>query len=188
MELVSVDFLDVGASHPYRNFVNTLVRNGVTAGCGGGNYCPNLSVTREQMAVFLLVSKEGTGYVPPNCTVPTFGDVPCASPFARWIYELVDRGVTAGCGGGNYCPASPVTREQMAVFLLVTLEGEGYLPPACVAPQFGDVPCSSGFARWINELADRGITGGCGGGNYCPASAVTRGEMAVFLVSTFGLT
>jgi hypothetical protein len=37
------------------------------------------------------------------------------------------------------------------------------------------------------ELFNEGITGGCGGGNYCPGSPNTRGQMAVFLVKTFGL-
>jgi hypothetical protein len=96
--------------------------------------------------------------------------------------------VTAGCGGGNYCPTADVTRAQMAVFLLRTLEGASYAPPACVTPVFSDVPCSSGFAPWINELAARGITAGCGGGNYCPSNPNTRGQMAVFLTTTFGLT
>jgi hypothetical protein len=184
---VQVHFLDVPVGHAFHNHVNTLARNEVTGGCGGGNYCPDASVTREQMAVFLLVAKEGAGYQPPACTAPMFNDVPCSSPFARWINELAARGITGGCGGGNYCPQSAVTREQMAVFLLKTLEPPGYLPPACVTPAFGDVPCSSPFARWINELAARAITGGCGGGNYCPAHPNTRGQMAVFVVATFGL-
>jgi hypothetical protein len=75
----------------------------------------------------------------------------------------------------------------MAVFLLKTLEPPGYVPPPCTAPVFGDVPCSSPFARWVNELVTRGITGGCGGGDYCPLAPVTRGQMSVFLVVTFGL-
>ncbi len=95
--------------------------------------------------------------------------------------------MTAGCGGGNYCPTDPVTRAQMAVFLLRTHDGSAYTPPACVTPTFADVPCSSAFAPWIDELALRGITAGCGGGNYCPATPVTRGQMAVFLVVTFAL-
>jgi hypothetical protein len=52
---------------------------------------------------------------------------------------------------------------------------------------FGDVPCPSLFADWIEQLAAEGITGGCGNGNYCPGNAVTRGQMAVFLVKIFGL-
>jgi hypothetical protein len=159
----------------------------VTAGCTGGNYCPDSAVTREQMAVFLLRSNDGPTFVPPACTVPSFGDVPCSSVYAIWINELVARSVTAGCGGGNYCPGDAVTREQMAVFLLRTLEGPAYTPPACVTPTFADVPCSSGFARWIEELVLRGITAGCGGGLYCPTQAVSRGQMAVFLTATFGL-
>jgi hypothetical protein len=50
------------------------------------------------------------------------------------------------------------------------------------------VPCSSGFAPWINEVFRRGITSGCGGGNYCPALAVTREQMAVFLTQTWALS
>jgi serine protease AprX len=185
---VQVDFLDVPPAHPFHAHVNTLARNQVTGGCGGGNYCVDASVTREQMAVFLLLSKEGSTYSPPACTTPTFADVPCGSPFAKWVNELARRGVTSGCGGGNYCPGAAVTREQMSVFLLLTKEGAGYNPPACVTPLFTDVPCSSPFAKWINELSRRGTTGGCGGGNFCPASPNTRGQMAVFLVTTFGLT
>jgi hypothetical protein len=181
------DFLDVDQLHPFHDFVEALVRGEVTAGCGGGNYCPDSAVTREQMAVFLLRSKEGPTYAPPVCTMPAFSDVPCSSLFAPWINELVARGVTVGCGGGNYCPADPVTREQMAVFLLRTLEGPTYTPPDCAMPTFSDVPCSSPFARWIEELVLRGITAGCGGGLYCPLLAVSRGQMAVFLTVTFAL-
>jgi hypothetical protein len=75
----------------------------------------------------------------------------------------------------------------MAPFLLRTLLGPTYSPPACVTPTFPDVPCSSPFAPWINDLVARGISGGCGGGNYCPLQPVTRGQMSVFLVATFGL-
>jgi hypothetical protein len=180
------DFRDVPGPHPFHRFVESLVRRRVTGGCGGGNYCPDDGVTRQQMAVFLLTSKEPPGYQPPACTTPLFNDLPCSSPYARWVNELAARGITGGCGGGNYCPSSGVSREQMAVFLLSTYEPPGYLPPACTAPVFADVPCASPFARWVNELVARGITGGCGGGLYCPLAPVTRGQMAVFLSATFG--
>ena len=75
----------------------------------------------------------------------------------------------------------------MAVLLLRAFEGAGYTPPACANPTFSDVPCSSPFAPWIYELVDRGITVGCGGNNYCPGGFATRGQMAVFVVKTFGL-
>jgi hypothetical protein len=184
--LLSV-FGDVPAGDTYWRHIHALYNAGVTGGCGGGNYCPASPVTREQMSVFLLVSREGAEYQPAACSAPPFADVPVSSGYCRWIRELAARSVTGGCGGGNYCASSAVTRAQMAVFLLVTLEGSGYSPAACTSAPFADVPTSSPYCRWIRELAARGVTGGCGGGNYCPDSAVTRGQMSVFLATTFGL-
>ena len=184
---VGGSFPDVASSSLFYPAIETVLHNGVTAGCGGGNYCPADSVTRQQMAVFLLKAKEGGTYAPPDCTTQVFDDVPCSSPFAPWVNELSARGVTAGCGGANYCPGSPTTRQQMAVFLLKTLEGSAFVPPACTVEVFGDVPCSSPFAPWINEIAARGVTGGCGGGDFCPTAEVARQQMAVFLTKTFGL-
>jgi hypothetical protein len=181
-------FSDVPLAHPLWRFVHALYNAGVTGGCGGTSFCPDSSVTRDQMSVFLLVSKEGSTYQPPACTTAPFNDVPTSSPFCRWVQELVTRGVTGGCGNGNYCPASAVTRAQMAVFLLVTKEGSSYNPPACTTAPFTDVPATDPFCRWIKELVTRGITAGCGGGNYCPGAAVTRGQMSVFLAATFALT
>jgi hypothetical protein len=53
--------------------------------------------------------------------------------------------------------------------------------------RFSDVSCPSQFADWIEELFAENITGGCGAGIYCPSSPNNRGQMAVFLVKTFGL-
>jgi hypothetical protein len=46
---------------------------------------------------------------------------------------------------------------------------------------FSDVPTSSTYHTTISRLVGAGITGGCGGGKYCPNAAVTRGQMAAFL-------
>jgi hypothetical protein len=164
-----------------------MLHHGITGGCGPADYCPLDSTTREQMAVFVLAAKEGPGFSAPACTAPPFDDVATTSPFCPFIAELARRGVVGGCGGGNYCPTSPVTREQMAVFVLRTLEASP-APPPCTTPPFGDVPTSSPFCPFIAELARRGVVGGCGGGNYCPTSPVTRGQMAVFVSATFALT
>jgi len=95
--------------------------------------------------------------------------------------------VVAGCGGGSYCPQAAVTRDAMAVFTLRTLD-PALDPPACTMPVFNDVPASSVFCRWIEELARRHVVGGCGNGSYCPGDPVTREQMGVFLALTFGLS
>ena len=74
-----------------------------------------------------------------------------------------------------------VTRQQMAVFVLKAKHGICYVPPPC-SGDFPDVPCSSNFAPWIEQMAAEGITGGCGGGNFCPLNPVRRDQMAVFLL------
>jgi len=179
------DFLDVPEAQQFHSFVTTLVSNAITVGVGGGLYGVDQPTLRQQMAVFLLKSRHGLCYVPPPCT-GTFGDVPCPSTFANWIEQLAVEQITGGCGGGNYCPTTPVRRDQMAVFLLKAEHGSSYVPPDC-AGTFTDVPCPSTFANWIEQLAGEQITGGCGGGNYCPLTNNTRGQMAVFIVKTFKL-
>ncbi len=185
---VGESFGDVPRTAGYYQHVETLLHKGVTAGCGGGSYCPANTTSRQQMTVFTLLSKEGSGYAPAACgTTPLFLDVPVTSPYCRWVEEMSRRGIVSGCGGGNFCPTSEVNRAQMAVFVLRTLD-PAMDPPTCGTPVFGDVPASSPFCKWIEELARRGVVGGCGGGNYCPTNPVTRGQMGVFLTLTFGLT
>ncbi|MBL8063024.1 MAG: S-layer homology domain-containing protein, partial [Anaerolineales bacterium] len=63
-----------------------------------------------------------------------------------------------------------------------------YVPPAVgVGTSFNDVPADYWAAAWIKQFAAEGITGGCGGGNYCPEGSLTRDQMAVFLQRTFNL-
>ena len=183
---VGASFSDVALSNGFYPAIETLFHNGVTAGCGGAAYCPSASVTRAQMAVFLLKSKLGRAYAPPAASGTMFADVPPGAFAADWIEDLAASGISAGCGGANFCPNAPVTRAQMAVFLLKAKHGSGYVPPPA-SGVFADVPASNPFAAWIEELAAEGVTAGCGGGNYCPDSANTRAEMAAFLTATFGL-
>jgi hypothetical protein len=190
-ELRVTTFADVPVTHWAWAYVESLHQNGVTGGCAINPllFCPESPVTRAQDAVFLLRAHLGAAYVPPPA-VGLFADVPVSSPFASWVEDLASRGVTAGCGGtpSLFCPDQPVSRAQMAPFLLRTLEGPAYTPPAATGV-FLDVPSTNGFAPWIEELARRDITAGCTASppRYCPDSAVTRAQMAVFLVETFGL-
>ena len=184
---VGASFDDQPLSSTFYPFVETLLHNGVTGGCTPTGYCGSTPSTRAQMAVFVLLGKEGAGYTPVACTTPVFGDVPAASPFCRYVEELARRGVVSGCGNGRYCPDDATTREQMAVFVLRTLDPD-LVPPACTTPVFTDVPASSPFCRWIEELVRRAVVAGCGGGRYCPQDPVSREQMAVFISATFGLT
>jgi hypothetical protein len=185
-------FLDVPEGSFGDAYIHAIAGAQITAGCGGGNFCPNDVMTRGSMAPWLLRARFGSAYAPPACT-GIFSDVPCSDGLAPWIEALFNEGITGGCyydpgtGERRYCPSNPVLRSQMAVFLLKAKEGSAYVPPACTGV-FGDVPCPSGFAvNWIEEIYDRGITAGCGGGNYCPDQSVSRSQMAVFVTRNWDL-
>ena len=91
-------------------------------------------------------------------------------------------GITRGCGADDlYCPASAVTRGQMAAFLRRALD----LPTAGGDP-FDDDDGTL-FETDIAAVAAAGITRGCGPARFCPDRPVTRGEMAAFLTRALDL-
>ncbi len=182
-------FVDVPLDYSVKSYIERLYNAGITGGCSLTPlmYCPDNTVTRAQMAVFLLRGIHGSGYTPPAVGASTgFADVPTNHPVAAWIKQLAAEGITGGCSNGNYCPDATVTRAQMAVFLLRSKYTSAYTPPPANG-DFTDVPLNHLMAAWIEQLAAEGITGGCGAGVYCPDGNVTRAQMAVFLVRTFNL-
>jgi hypothetical protein len=103
-----------------------------------------------------------------------------------WAYPYIESvlhfGIDAGCGGLRYCPGTPLTRAQVASWLLKAEHGAGYTPPACTADPFTDVSCARPEAPWIAQLKAEGITTGNGDGTYTPDANLTRAEMAVFVL------
>jgi IPT/TIG domain/S-layer homology domain len=133
----------------------------------------------------VVVTNPDTSFsVLPEGWLSDFLDVPQPDPFHPYIETLFRSHVSAGCHGGTFCRDAALPRAQMAVLLLKAQLGPAHVPPPASGTVFADVPASGPYAPWIEELASLGITGGCGGGNYCPAAAVTRRQMAAFLLKT----
>ncbi len=179
------NFADVSSGHPFYNEIGKLYARGVTLGCGDGNFCPDQIVTRDQMAAFILRARGE--FSPPTPGSQRFLDVSPSNPFYNFIDRMATLQITLGCGDGNYCPANPVQREQMAAFLIRALHEPGYVPPVPASQRFEDVPTSNPFYGYIEEMAVRGITLGCSATMYCPSQPVTRAQMAAFLVRAFNL-
>ncbi|MGH8936421.1 MAG: S-layer homology domain-containing protein [Acidimicrobiia bacterium] len=128
----------------------------------------------------------------PSGAGPVFGDIPNAQAFQgpfvddegsvheEAIGQLFASGITQGCDDYFFCPDDPVTRGQMAAFLVRTFG----LPPG--PDVFGDDDGTL-FEADINALAAAEITTGCEEGRFCPDRTVTRGEMAAFLVRALEL-
>jgi hypothetical protein len=184
-------FQDVPPGYWAEEAIYKIYNAGITKGCSQNPlmYCPEDTGTRDQMAVFLGRGIHGSSYTPPPPT-GIFDDIPVTRWAADWIEQFYGEGITSGCSTSppRYCPDSPVTRAQMAIFLLRSKHGSGYTPPTATGI-FADVPATSWGAEWIEQLYQEGITVGCGTNplRYCPDDSVTRAQMAVFLMRTFGL-
>lgn len=191
----AIAFADSGiTSNPYYSDILKIARRKVTVGCGVNAqgqplYCPNDSVTREQMAAF--ITRALGEFSPPTPPSQHFNDVPPANIFYNFIDRMAVLNITLGCDSApNYCPTLVVAHEQMATFIVRALHPPGpYNPPTPPSQRFTDVAPANVFYAFIDEYAARGIWRGCDdvpGAYFCPSGAVTRAQMAHILVQAFG--
>lgn len=111
------------------------------------------------------------------------------NPHEPNIETIAAAGITRGCNpplGDLYCPAAPVTRAEMAAFLLRAVGADKSLPTR-YRGYFSDVPPGEWFTPYVEKLFELGLTTGYTDGTYRPSAAVSRAEMAAFLVRTFRL-
>jgi len=116
------------ADDPNDNFIPyiyAIYTKGITTGCGGGNYCPSVVVSRGQMAAFIIRAKYGESFT--YTTTPYFSDVPDTHPFFKYVQKMKDTGITAVTG--TYNVDGLVTREQMAAFLSRAFLGMAVVTP-----------------------------------------------------------
>jgi len=165
--------------------INAVAAAGITLGCNppvNDRFCPTRPVTRAEMASF-LVRALSLPAASPTGFVDTAGSVHEAT-----IDALAAAGITYGCNppdNTRFCPTDPVTRGQMAAFLVRAL---GYADDGG-GDRFVDDD-DSVFAGDIDRLATAGVTYGCnppGNDRYCPDQPVTREQMASFLTRALHL-
>lgn len=155
-----------------------------SGGSGFGNGTFTYSVAANTATTNRKATITAAGQIYSVLQGAAFFDVAISNPFYNEIGRLSAYGVTVGCGNGNYCPNDAVVREQMAAFIIRAL-GD-FNPSIPTQQRFTDVPPSNVFYAFIDELASRNITVGCGGGSYCPSQPVLRDQMAAFLIRALG--
>jgi hypothetical protein len=105
-------FTDVASADFAASYIEQLGRDGLAIPCGINQYCPAAEISNSEMARLLLMAKHNPGYLPPVGTGTVFADVDSAHPDVDWIEALAIQGITAGCGGGKFCPEEYVSRAQ----------------------------------------------------------------------------
>src|SRR5262249_35836194 len=176
------DYIDVPPGHPNWKAIQTTSTYGVMIGYGGSppSFGPGNTMTRRD-AASVIIRIGGFDFTPPPTN--TFNDVPTSDYAFAPIEAMWREGLTSGCavthGVRRHCPASPVRRGQMAVFLSRAFG----LPQPSSGQHFSDVPPSHPFYTFIEGLAQAGLAEPCPGqpGNYCPDAAAARGDGATML-------
>ncbi|MCZ2152133.1 MAG: S-layer homology domain-containing protein [Bryobacterales bacterium] len=176
-------FNDVPVTHPWVDFIYLLGKFGVSIGCSAVPlmYCPGDNVTQAQMAAFVIRAMLGESFSYP--ATPFFADMAADSSLFKYVQKMRELNINPGCGSGQFCPNSLVTRGQMAQYLVRARFGDTFPYPA--AARFSDAPSTDALFPYVQKLWDMGVTQGCTGSAYCPAQYVTREQMAAFLTRTF---
>jgi hypothetical protein len=141
---VGGSFKDVPRTNPFYKKVETLFHNGVTSGCGPKTFCPDATLDRAQIAIFLAKTlAHGEENLPDSGTVgdaayacidgghSLFVDVQPTDSFCRHVHYLAAQNVDDGCAEGEYCPDDLVSRLDMASFVakgLVAPQGKDGVP------------------------------------------------------------
>jgi len=169
-------FEDVPPAHTFSGEVLGLSMLGITDGCEPRSFCPDREVTRAEMAAFLTRALD----LPSDPLAEPYEDDD-GHALEAYIETLYVNGLTNGCSATSFCPERLVTRGEMAAFLV---RGFGIVP-STLHP-FTDVD-GNYFEPAIAALHSAGIASGCTDTEFCPDRAITRVEMAAFLVRAIAL-
>ena len=135
---VGGSFADVARSEPFYAKIEALFHHGITSGCATNRYCPTVTVSRGQMAIFLAKALAGSGAAIPSSGVVNasaydcapggislFIDVAPTDAFCKHVHYLVVKNVTVGCSTTQFCPSVAVNRDAMAGFVARALVAPG---------------------------------------------------------------
>jgi hypothetical protein len=184
-------FRDVPIDHWAYHEIEACADAGIVAGYDDSTYRPDLTVTRDQMAVYVARALAGgEAEVPAGPAQPTFSDIPLGHWAYRHVEYSVARGVVLGYDDGTYRPYQAVDRGQMAVFMARAIAGgDEQVPAGPPEPTFPDAPADFWAYKYVEYVADpaRAVTQGYPDGTYRPAHRCTRDQMAVYVARGFGL-
>lgn len=181
----SQEFTDVPPTSSAFSPVNVMRLWGITQGCTPTAFCPQGTLTRRQMAVFIIRALYGDTFAYPG--TPYFTDVPVSDSTFPYVQKMRELGITVGCTATAFCPEMPLERWMGATFIIrakmMKLFGDSFaFPPT---GYFTDVPANHVAFPFVQKMRELGYTVGCTATEFCPQQPLTREAAAVFLVRAF---
>ena len=163
--------------------IDCIVAYGISNGTPAETFTPTGTVPRWQMALFLIRHLQANGMLLPTPIDQEFNDIAGFDQETRdAINQLAQLGITQGTGIGAFSPNSPVSRWEMALFLVRSVAVVGTSLPTPAPTGFTDMTSmSTETTNAIDQLVSLGIAEGTSATTYEPANSVLRWQMALFL-------
>ncbi|MFJ8089609.1 S-layer homology domain-containing protein [Lysinibacillus sp. NPDC095746] len=169
-------FTDIDQYSSHYDNILKLYSQGAISGYADKTFRPDQNVTRGQAAKMLATV---LNLDLNNVQDPYFKDVPKSSEYYKYIAALQNAGIMAGYSNGTFMPNEVITRGQLAKILVLGFKFE---VASNYNNSFKDVTSQTSNAIYIQTLVDLKITEGTTPVTFSPYNAVTRGQIASFIV------
>lgn len=175
-----ISFKDIPVGAWYESAVTFLAARDITTGTGGGNFSPDMILTRGQFMVMLL---QAYGIDPDASSVDNFADAG-NTYYTNYLAAAKRLGISAGIGNNMFAPDKKITRQEMFTLLYNALTVIGELPEGNAGKKLSDFSDASQIAFWAKNamtlLVETGTVSGSNG-KLAPTDSTTRSEMAQVL-------
>jgi hypothetical protein len=126
--MAATSFTDVPSDSPYASYIQDLSSKGIVSGVGNGQFAPMKTLTRAEMATFLV---RAFGIPQNTSSSVAFTDIRghWAESYIKSAYAA---GMIAGKSATTFAPDAPVTREEAAQMVWNYLSKNGVQPSSRV--------------------------------------------------------
>lgn len=165
-------FKDVPSDHWAHDEIGFLTDKHVIRGFSNGTFKPTAILTRKDAAVMMVRALQlplvKSPAIKPRDLRPTMGG------YAEMV-TAVNNGIFP-LSNNQFQPNLPLTREEMARVLVLAYEYKG-----AGKSTFRDLPKSNPYYKYIDAIAENGITTGYTDGTFKPKVGVNRAQFSTFL-------
>ncbi len=181
--VASASFPDTDG-HWASDYIDELVSQGVVSGYDNGNFGPDDSLTRGQLAKIAVLA---FGIELDSSYDAGFADVDSNAWYAEYVNTAAKNGIVGGYTDSNgvatgyFGPDDTVNRAQAAKILV---NAAGLATDTTGAPHFDDVASGDWYYDYVETAYNNTVVDGYSNGNYGPADAVTRGQISKMTVNS----
>ncbi|MBD7909284.1 DUF4855 domain-containing protein [Sporosarcina gallistercoris] len=165
-------FTDVSKAHWAHDEIRFLTDKEVIRGYSDGQFKPTKVLSRKDASVMIVRAMNA-----PTISVPTVrpSDVKISMGGYREMMIVANKGMLT-LSGNRFKPDAPLTRAEMAKLLVVAYNYKGKNKSS-----FKDVPSSNPYYKYIDALAENGVTTGYADKTFKPNVSVNRAQFSTFL-------